>query len=149
MIRLLEARLGHRRTVILGDLNANPYDRSVLDAGGFHAIGVKQVRGQTDRAIRNSGRADFFYNPMWRLYGSDPTGDAAAGSYYYHGGYDATEPFWHLLDQVLIRPEYADRLPPGDLRLVTTAGGVPLVTADGRPDADIASDHLPVVFHLL
>ncbi len=148
VIRMLEARLGHRRTVVLGDLNANPHDPAVLGADGLHAIGVKRVRGLTDRAIRNAGRADFFYNPMWRLYGVDPGGDSGAGSYYYHGGYDATEPFWHLLDQVMIRPEFADRLPPDELRLVAVAGGVRLTTPDGHPDSDLGSDHLPVVFAL-
>jgi hypothetical protein len=148
-IRLLEARLGHRRTVILGDLNANPHDPPVLSADGLHALGVKRVRGQTDRAVRNAGRSDFFYNPMWRLYGSDPTGDSGAGSYYYHDGYDATEPFWHMLDQVLIRPEYADRLPPNELRVLRVAGPSALIDADGRPDSTAGSDHLPVVFRLL
>jgi hypothetical protein len=147
-IRLLENQFGHRRTVILGDLNSNPYDLSVLDADGLHAIGVRSVRGQTDRAIRSAGRSDFFYNPMWRLYGSDLTGDAGAGSYYYHQGYDTTEPFWHMLDQVLIRPEYADRLPPDELRLVNSIGAERLIDANGFPDADSASDHLPVTFLL-
>ncbi|QJW97893.1 endonuclease/exonuclease/phosphatase family protein [Frigoriglobus tundricola] len=145
-IRELENLLGHRRTVILGDLNANPHDPSVLCANGLHAIGVRRVRGRTDRAIRNAGRADFFYNPMWRLYGSDPAGDSGAGSYYYHEGYDATELFWHMLDQVLIRPEYADRLPANMLRLVTSAGSTDLTTTDGHPDPAVGSDHLPVAF---
>jgi hypothetical protein len=146
-IRFLENRLGHRRTVILGDLNANPHDPAVLGAGGLHALGTRRVRGQTDRAVRSAGRWDFFYNPMWRLYGADPAGDAAAGSYY-HDGYGATEPFWHMLDQVLIRPECADRLPPEELCLVTSAGVTRLTDAGGRPDADLASDHLPVTFLL-
>jgi hypothetical protein len=147
-IRLLERQLGHQRTVILGDLNADPHDPSVLSADGLHAIGVKRVRGLTDRAVRSAGRADFFYNPMWRLYGTDPAGDAGAASYHYQGGYDASEPFWHMLDQVLIRPEYADRLPPNDLRILTTAGATPLTDADGRPDTNTGSDHLPVIFVL-
>jgi hypothetical protein len=147
-IRDLERQLGHQRTAVIGDLNANPHEPSILAANGMHAIGVKRVRGQTDRAVRNSGRADFFYNPMWRLYGSDPAGDAGAGSYYYHDGYEVTEPFWHLLDQVLIRPESAERLPPHELHVVTTAGGIRLTTAEGRPDTEVGSDHLPVVFAL-
>jgi hypothetical protein len=86
---------------------------------------------------------------MWRLYGSDPSGDAAAGSYYYHDGYDVNEPFWHMLDQVLIRPEHAHRLPPDELRILTTTGRMPLIDADGRPDSVVGSDHLPVMFRLL
>lgn len=146
-IRFLERCLGHRRTVVLGDLNANPYEPSVLGADGLHAIGARRVRSRTDRAVRTAGRSDFFYNPMWRLYGSDPAGDAGAASYYYHG-YEPTEPFWHMLDQVLIRPECADRMPPGELRLVTAAAATRLTDADGLPDAGAGSDHLPVTFLL-
>lgn len=145
--RFLENQAGHRRTVILGDFNANPFDPSVLGANGFHAVGVRRVRGQFNRAVRNAGRAEFFYNPMWRLYGTDPAGDAGAGTYYYHG-YEATEPFWHMPDQVLIRPEVADRLPAERLRILSTAGPVSLVDADGVPDREAASDHLPIVFTL-
>lgn len=150
-VKLLEARHGHRRTIILGDLNANPYEPSVLGANGLHAIGARVVtrapgRGRSDRAILAAGRLDFFYNPMWRLYGSDPAGDSAAATYY-HTGNEADEPIWHMLDQVLIRPEYADRLPPAGLRILTAAGSLRLTTHAGRP-ADTASDHLPVVFTL-
>jgi hypothetical protein len=146
-IRLLEARVAHRRTVVFGDLNANPHDPSVLDADGMHGIGVKRVLGRTDRAVRNAGRSDFFYNPMWRLYGSDPAGDSGAASYHYQG-YNAVEPFWHMLDQVLIRPEFAARLPPDQLRILTAVGAVALIDAAGHPDHDLGSDHLPIVFEL-
>jgi hypothetical protein len=146
--RLLEDRLGHRRTVVFGDLNSNPFEPSVLDADGLHALGVKRVLQEgTERGVRNAGRSDFFYNPMWRLYGYDPAGDAGAASYHYQGA-DATEPYWHMLDQVLIRPEHADRLPPSELQILTVAGVVALTEGDGRPDPDRGSDHLPIVFVL-
>jgi hypothetical protein len=106
------------------------------------------VRGEVDRAIRNADRADFFYNPMWRMYGTDSAGDAGAATYHYLG-HDETEPFWHMLDQVLIRPEFADRLPPQQLRILTRAGRVSLVDAGGRPNVASASDHLPVFFQVI
>lgn len=147
-VREAEGRAGHRRSVVLGDLNANPFEPSVVGAGGLHAIGTKLVRGETDRGVRGAGRADLFYNPMWRLYGGDPAGDAGAATYYHRGGYDPIEPFWHMLDQVVIRPEFADRLPPDRLRILTAAGPFPLLDAAGRPDARVGSDHLPVTFTL-
>lgn len=147
-VRYLEELSGHRRTVVFGDFNANPYEPSVVGANGFHAIGVRQVRGKTDRRVRGSGRADFFYNPMWRLYGHDPAGDAAAATYLYRSGDEAAEPFWHMFDQVLVRPEHAALLPPDRLRILTVAGGDPLIDGVGRPAAK-ASDHLPVLFTLL
>ncbi|MBX9625463.1 MAG: hypothetical protein K2X82_16775 [Gemmataceae bacterium] len=146
--RYLERVSGHRRTVILGDFNASPFEASVVGANGFHALGVRRVRGEFDRRVRNSGRFDFFYNPMWRMYGRDSAGDAAAATYHYRDGDEVAEPFWHMLDQVLIRPEVADRLPPDQLRILAAAGVTPLVDVGGRPDDAAASDHLPVVFTL-
>lgn len=148
-IEQLEQRAGHRRTVVLGDLNANPFEPSVMGAGGLHAIGTQQVRGRYERGIRHTGRVAFFYNPMWRLYGADRGGDAAAATYYHTKGYEAVEPFWHMLDQVLIRPEEANRLRPEDLQILSAAGPTRLTLPDGRPDAEVASDHLPVLFSLV
>ncbi|HEX4614266.1 MAG TPA: endonuclease/exonuclease/phosphatase family protein [Urbifossiella sp.] len=145
----LERGNSPRRTVVLGDFNANPFEPSVMGASGFHALGVRRVRQRTARAVLRLGRRDFFYNPMWRLYGSDPSTDAAAATYYHDKGNAATEPFWHMLDQVLVRPEVADRMPADRLRVLTTAGSESLVRPDGVPDRETASDHLPVTFQLL
>jgi len=147
-VRSVEARTGHRRTVVCGDFNANPFDPSVLDADGLHAIGVKRVGREPHRGVREQGRVDYFYNPMWRLYGTDPAGDAAAATHYHHDRQSA-ELCWHMLDQVVIRPEAADRLAEAELRILRAAGKIPLVRADGRPDETRASDHLPVLFRLI
>jgi endonuclease/exonuclease/phosphatase family metal-dependent hydrolase len=56
--------------------------------------------------------------------------------------------FWNTFDQVLLRPELLDRFDIKLLVVPTTAGQTPLVTSDGRPNQDLASDHLPVVFEL-
>lgn len=82
---------------------------------------------------------------MWGFFG-DSRSDTA-GSYFY----DSTEHvnyFWHLFDQVLIRPELAERFDAGQLRILTSAGERSLVRPDGRPDDGDSSDHLPIVFEL-
>ncbi|MCI0702760.1 MAG: hypothetical protein L0241_16895 [Planctomycetia bacterium] len=145
--RRLERDRGHRRTLVLGDFNADPYEASVLGANGLHALGVPQIRTLSDRRLRNAARTDFFYNPMWRLYGTTAGGAAGTATYYYREGDEATEPFWHMFD-VVIRPEFADRIPPEHLRILNRAAVLPLVDANGLPDHTNASDHLPVVFTL-
>jgi len=47
----------------------------------------------------------------------------------------------------LIRP---DALPwfRGDVEILTKVGGVDLLAANGRPNPEVGSDHLPIVFRL-
>jgi hypothetical protein len=58
-IRYIERRVGHRRTVIAGDFNANPFESAVASADGLHALGVRRVRGRTSRKVHGEA-VDFF-----------------------------------------------------------------------------------------
>lgn len=142
VIRQAEQQLGHRRSVILGDFNASPFEPAVVGANGLHALGVRQLKGRADRTFV-SEPTDFFYNPMWRLYGHGR--ESGSATHYFHG-YNEVEPIWHMLDQVVVRPEALVRFPETELRIVTTAGPVSLWNADQIPDEAAASDHLPLVF---
>lgn len=141
-VRDVEAQLGHKRSIILGDFNANPFDPAVIGANGLHALGVRQVRGRTNRTFV-SQEADFFYNPMWRLFGH---GRDTGGATHHYAGYDEVELIWHMLDQVVVRPEALDRFPEQELKIVTRIGTTNLWDADEVPDTEIASDHLPIIF---
>lgn len=50
-IRKQEAN-SHRRSMIVGDLNAHPFESAILSSDGLHAIGVRQVRNATQRLVR-------------------------------------------------------------------------------------------------
>ena len=52
------------------------------------------------------------------------------------------------LDQVLVRPELIEYSRSEEVRILTRAGDVSLVSNDGRPNRSEASDHLPVLFEL-
>jgi hypothetical protein len=67
-VQAVEARAGHKRTVVVGDFNANPFEESVGGVQGLHAIPVRHVGGRDYRTV---GRKDyeFFFNPMWSCYG--------------------------------------------------------------------------------
>jgi len=84
-----------------------------------------------------------FYNPMWSHFGDARTD--TAGSYYYERAQHVNY-FWNMFDQVLIRPELAERFDANKLRIITSVGARSL-RPDGRPDRNY-SDHLPIVFEL-
>jgi hypothetical protein len=73
----------------------------------------------------------FFYNPMWNYFGDAQ--DGTAGSYYYDAG-EHVNYYWHLFDQVLLRPELADRFDLSRLRIVKATRSISLVRPDGRPE---------------
>jgi hypothetical protein len=148
-IERAERQQEHQRTIVVGDFNANPFESAIASVDGLHAIGVQSMNAQASRKIRGiESRADFFYNPMWRIYGQQ-TSDPAGSATHYWTNNRAHELAWHMLDQVVIRPGEITRFPEQELRVLTSIGGIngiPLVDADGIPDKQAASDHLPVIF---
>ena len=137
----------HRRTIVVGDFNANPYEGSVVSSDGLHAIGVRRVQSTTDRHIRwGNKRESFFYNPMWRLFGQQSNMDAGMSTHFWQNSL-AGDVFWHMLDQVVIRPEECTNFPEDRIRIPTSVGKVTLIAPDGTPDRTIGSDHLPILFH--
>lgn len=139
-----EDRLGHRRTVVLGDFNMNPFEFGLVAAGGMNAVMSRQVAARSSRIVQ--GREyRFFYNPMWSHLGDSKS--KTAGSYFYDSS-EHVNYFWNVFDQVLIRPELAERFDMNRLKIVTSVGTRSLVRHDGRPDLVGSSDHLPIVFDL-
>lgn len=139
-----EELAGHQRTIVVGDFNANPFEESIGGISGLHAIRMKAVGG---RAFRTVLEVDypFFYNPMWGCYGR--ARDAAPATYYWNGS-DVHEVFWHMLDQVVIRPHVLPIFREDRLKILRKVGSIDFLTSSGFPDEMNASDHLPVVFEL-
>ncbi|HEY5311799.1 MAG TPA: hypothetical protein VIK18_04745, partial [Pirellulales bacterium] len=81
-----------------------------------------------------------------RAYGHQQHPEAGAATYYWLGAW-AHELGWFMLDQVVLRPDESVRFPEDELRIVTRVGAISLLDTDGLPDAETASDHLPIVFH--
>ena len=73
----------HRRSIVVGDFNAQPFESAVLSSDGLHATGVRQVDNQPNRLVRlGEARSHFFYNPMRRSYGYLPSLEAGTATYY-------------------------------------------------------------------
>jgi hypothetical protein len=137
----------HRRSMIVGDFNAHPFESAILSSDGLHAIGVRRVgRAPRRRVWWGDEEEDFFYNPMWRKYGPIASMEAGMATHYWQNN-QAGEFFWHMLDQVVIRPEESGAFPEDQLRIISSVGTVTLLAPDGTPDVTIGSDHLHLVFH--
>jgi endonuclease/exonuclease/phosphatase family metal-dependent hydrolase len=139
-----ERRAGHRRTVVVGDLNMNPFEKGLVGASGLHATMARTVADRASRVIQDK-TYPFFYNPMWGHQGDWL--ERPAGSFYYERAEQVTF-FWNTFDQVLIRPALLDRFRSDEVRILDRVGGKSLAMPDGRPDSKIGSDHFPLLFKI-
>ncbi|MEX2174492.1 MAG: endonuclease/exonuclease/phosphatase family protein [Pirellulaceae bacterium] len=134
---------GHRRTILVGDLNASPHEFGLISAYRLNATLSRRIAGREDRAIGDI-RARFFFNPMWSKYNDDS--DGAPATYFYHRG-DEVSYYWHMVDQVLLRPSLLSGFKSSDLEIVSQIGNRTLLR-NGKPDAKLVSDHLPLLFSI-
>ncbi|MCA9115786.1 MAG: endonuclease/exonuclease/phosphatase family protein [Planctomycetaceae bacterium] len=139
-----EVRFGHSRTIVIGDLNMNPFEAGVVGSEGLHAVMDRRIAVGGSRKIQGESRA-FFYNPMWSLLGDGD--DKPPGTYFYNSG-NPVNYYWNTFDQILLRPSLLKFLGPDGISVVTQLGGQSLLTAAGRPNQQTHSDHLPVVCRL-
>ena len=125
--------------MLIGDLNMNPYEAGVVGTQALHAVMTRELT-RTVGGLTARERHSCFYNPMWSM-----MGDAAGppGTYYYHSSKPINY-FWNTFDQVLLRPELARHFIPGDVAVVSCAGGESLLGATGTPNKGV-SDHLPII----
>lgn len=139
-IRDVEARRGHSRTLVVGDLNMNPFEAGMVGTEGLHAISSHQIAQEGTRTVQ--GREfPFFYNPMWTCLGD--TLFSIPGTYHYRKASPICY-FWNTFDQVLLRPSLLPFWMPDALQILTQVGDITLLD-QGRPDAHQFSDHLPIL----
>jgi hypothetical protein len=143
-IRIQEEKAGHNRTVVVGDLNMNPFETGLVSAAGLNAVMTRDLAVRRFRTVQ-SKQYPFFYNPMWNHFGDEH--DGPPGTYYYERSEQVCY-FWNIFDQVLLRPDLMNRCSAGGVRVLTEAGNLPLLSTEGRPNTQLASDHLPLLFEL-
>lgn len=138
----VENRRGHANAVVVGDFNMNPFDEGMTHFAAFHAFMTKDLAGKRDRGY-NGRTYRRLYNPMWGLFGDRTPGPA--GSHYW-GASQPHNAYWHMLDQVLLRPALVDRLTA--LEVLDDDGRHVLVGSTGHPEKEHLSDHLPILVRL-
>ncbi|HLX64674.1 MAG TPA: hypothetical protein VKX17_25610 [Planctomycetota bacterium] len=144
-IRMIEERFGHRRTVVVGDFNMNPFEFGVIAARGFNAVMTRSVAGRESRTVQGL-EYPFFYNPMWTKFGD--LKNRPSGSCYFDMSGRHENYYWNIFDQVLVRPELMHNLREDDLHILTDDGVETLLDKNDRPNSQDASDHLPITFKL-
>lgn len=132
--------LKHKRTFVVGDFNANPFESVIGSVRGLHAVQMRSFSGKSMRRVDKADH-DFFYNPMWSCYGKPP-------ATFFFNNCQPHEHFWHMLDQVVLRPAAIPLFLEDTLAILKESTSHNLLTAHGIPDAENASDHLPLFFSL-
>ena len=116
----------------------------MVTARGFHAIMDRKVAARNSRIVKGE-RYPLFYNPMWSHFGD--AGEPPPGTYFRADASHICH-FWHMFDQVLLRPALLDFFQPHNLRILTSTGTTSLADKDGTPNSSLASDHFPIVISL-
>lgn len=116
----------------------------MICADGLHAVMTKDIAIKRSRTVRQQAYP-YFYNPMWGRFGDTTKGPPGT---YYHSRANYHEYFWHMFDQVLIRPELLGTFDSETLQILTECGETMFLRRSGEPDATRISDHLPLVFTL-
>jgi hypothetical protein len=137
-----EKKAGHQRTILVGDFNMDPFEIGLV--ADLSSVMSRRVAASRTRTVQTREHR-LFYNPMWNHLG-DSRGDTA-GSYFYNSGMYVNY-YWHVFDQVMLRPDLASSFDQGSIKILKEIGTLSLVRPDGRPDRRTGSDHLPLLFEV-
>lgn len=138
-----ESNNNMENTIITGDFNINPFSMECIQADLFNSMPHYEI---ASNKVKNIYGKDYFhfYNPMWRFLGDccQPFGT------YYHDKNGVYNIYWHILDQVMIRPSLRERFKDNSLKIITESISWSLLDENGHPDSTKVSDHLPIMFEL-
>lgn len=138
-IEELEDKYKTKRSIIIGDFNANPYENCMIEATGLHAVSSSIIAKKVSRKIKGT-TYNMFYNPMWNKFGDF---EGTPGTYYYRQA-KVKMVFWNIFDQVIIRPQIIDKFKKESLKVVTEINGRLLFDKNNI----IVGDHLPLEFEI-
>lgn len=131
-----ETKASIGKTIIMGDLNANPYDKELLLPNAFNAMLFKGIVRNKATRTWCGDEYPYLYNPTIHWLSEESEN---YGSFYYSG--DCTSPVWNCYDQALVSPELMDSI--NSYSYLKRIGDRDLI-AKVRPDSKI-SDHLPLL----
>ena len=137
-----ETASSFNNTIIVGDFNMNPFEVGMVSATGIHSIPNKIISSNINRKIKGKTYS-MFYNPMWNFFGDNKL---IPGTYFYDNS-DYVNYYWHIFDQVIIRPTLIKHFCDKSIKIISTIEDINLLS-NGRPKKEI-SDHLPIFFKII
>ena len=140
VVRGYEKNLAIDKTIIVGDFNANPYDKELLLPDAFNAMLFKGIVKKRSSSTWRGKSYPFMYNPTVHWLSEDTE---TYGSHYYSSG-DGTNPIWNCYDQALVSPALVDGV--RNYSYLKKIGDMDLI-ARWRPRREI-SDHLPLLVEI-
>lgn len=138
-INEFELKYNNHNTIIIGDFNFAPYENAMIGHKAFHATMCKKMANTGSRIVDDVSK-NFFYNPMWRIYGKYID---KLGTYYYRSS-SSFEYYWYLFDQVIIRPSLIPYFIESSLEIVDKTSKFKLVK-ENDSTSFLYSDHLPIL----
>lgn len=126
-------------TIVIGDFNANPYDKELTSMYNMNAVLFKSVIKANEFTCPDTDMVRRFYNPIINYLSEDTE---MYGSYYYPHPDTYWTPYWCCLDQVLVRKGLVDSIK--EVRYLKDIQGDSLLKATKIPQPKI-SDHLPLL----
>ncbi len=135
---LVKDKQSTNKLVLLGDFNMNPYESGMTLAAGLNAMMTRSCVAPGCRKYIDK-TYDFYYNPMWSLFGDNSEGPAGT----VHDTSSQGPYGWSMLDQVVIHHSIVPIF--HDVQILTEAGAQSLMDKKGHPDTENASDHFPIL----
>lgn len=137
-IRQQEREHNTKNSVIIGDLNINPFDKICVEADSLFAIPYKNEMKETT-AIRGGREYEKFYNPSWKFLESSTMPYTS----YRYDTCDLVDYYWNMFDQVIIRPQLIKAFDYENFRILTETQHHKLILNE-KPNINNYSDHLPI-----
>lgn len=138
-IKEIETLRGHKKTIVFGDFNMNPFEAGMIEPHCFNATLSADIAKTKNVRTLHFEEYDYFYNPMWNWLGDKKhdTGETKSpiGSYYYQTTTDVTQIYWNVFDKVIVRPDLIEIIDYATLQIV-------------EYNTNNQTDHYPLTFSL-
>ena len=137
-----EKKIKSSCSILIGDFNEDPFGKECIAADHLHGIPCIDDAMRSNRIIQGKS-FNMFYNPMWNFFGDF---EKPPGTYYFsNSNVDCT--YWHIYDQVMVRPCLSKQFISDSLEIVTHTSTTELIDKKGHPNKEY-SDHLPIIFEI-
>lgn len=127
--------------IVMGDFNADPYDREICSRLGIFAIrdSREMNRDWASPMVGYGERMRPLYNPAWHLLPESNT--RPGGTFLFNSNDRGIR--WRICDQILVSRELMMSI-EGHPEILAKIGGEKLVSEEGAPNESRISDHLPL-----